>query len=343
MLNTVPEKYLHVVVAVIKDEQQRVLLAKRPAHLHQGGLWEFPGGKREADETVRQALCREINEELGIDVVTARPLIKIRHAYADRDADRDVLLDVWDVTQYHGKAHGRENQQTRWVEIENLSEYTFPEANLSILKAVSLSPLYLITPSRIESKTQFLQKLEQVLQAGIRQLQFRLKDENSNRWRELFEESRNLCRKYNAILLANTTLEKFSSLQCDGLHLTSEELMAQDSRPVSDDVLLAASCHSGRELEQAHRIGADFAVLSPVLDTPSHPGAKTLGWDRFSSLVDDVNMPVYALGGMHAGLMPDACHYGAQGVAVITAVWGAPDIRQAVKEFLVPATTLPQD
>lgn len=72
---------LHVVAAVIVDTAGRVLLARRPAHVHQGGLWEFPGGKVEAGETALQALARELREEVAVEIESARPLIRVPHRY----------------------------------------------------------------------------------------------------------------------------------------------------------------------------------------------------------------------------------------------------------------------
>lgn len=107
MPNTVPDAgYLHVVAAVIRDEVGNILLAQRPANKHQGGKWEFPGGKLEVGEAPAQALNRELEEELGITVLQAKPLIKVRHVYPERA----VLLDVWEVTAFSGDPHGREGQ-----------------------------------------------------------------------------------------------------------------------------------------------------------------------------------------------------------------------------------------
>jgi 8-oxo-dGTP diphosphatase len=101
--------------------------------LHQGGLWEFPGGKVSADESVDQALKRELFEELNITVVKAQPLMKVQHKYSDKQ----VFLDIWTVTQFSGDAQGAEGQQIQWVELSELfspdSEYQFPQANQAIL------------------------------------------------------------------------------------------------------------------------------------------------------------------------------------------------------------------
>lgn len=127
---------IHVAVGVIFDNRQadQILIAKRPQHLHQGGLWEFPGGKVAAGETVDQALKRELFEELGITVTQSQPLMQVEHNYSDKQ----VFLDIWTVTQYSGEARGLEGQECRWVAMQRLlcaeSKYQFPEANKAILE-----------------------------------------------------------------------------------------------------------------------------------------------------------------------------------------------------------------
>ena len=91
MPNTEPKKIVHVAVGVIVDANQHILIALRPDNVHQGGLWEFPGGKVERNETVESALDRELFEELGLRVVSCEQLVKIQHDYTDKS----VLLDVW--------------------------------------------------------------------------------------------------------------------------------------------------------------------------------------------------------------------------------------------------------
>jgi len=123
---------VHVAVAVIINSEGHILIAKRPDHVHQGGLWEFPGGKVEANESLETALERELFEELGIELVACQPLLGIHHDYSDKQ----VFLDVWSVTAFSGEAYGREQQPIRWVASEALCEYGFPEANQPIIKAL---------------------------------------------------------------------------------------------------------------------------------------------------------------------------------------------------------------
>ncbi|MDX9873379.1 MAG: 8-oxo-dGTP diphosphatase MutT [Spongiibacteraceae bacterium] len=123
---------LHVAVGVVIDEHRRILIARRAAHLHQGNLWEFPGGKVEPGETVQQALVRELEEELDIRVGDAAPLLTVRHDYGDRR----VLLDVWWTGRFEGQPRGLQGQEWRWVAPAELDSFEFPAANVPILNAV---------------------------------------------------------------------------------------------------------------------------------------------------------------------------------------------------------------
>jgi 8-oxo-dGTP diphosphatase len=123
---------LHVAVGVILDHRQQILIALRPQNTHQGGLWEFPGGKVEAGETVQQALNRELFEELGLTVDVCSPLIEVQHQYSEKS----VFLDVWWVERFSGEPSGKEGQPFKWVSADALSTYTFPDANQQIVAAV---------------------------------------------------------------------------------------------------------------------------------------------------------------------------------------------------------------
>ncbi|WP_432460127.1 MULTISPECIES: 8-oxo-dGTP diphosphatase MutT [unclassified Agarivorans] len=126
-------KTVNVAVGVI-FKQQQILLSLRHQAQHQGGKWEFPGGKVEPEETVLEALARELKEELliDIDVSSCKALTRIEHDYVDKR----VCLHVYTIERFTGEAQGAEQQEIRWVMAKNLSDYTFPEANLAILQAI---------------------------------------------------------------------------------------------------------------------------------------------------------------------------------------------------------------
>ncbi len=132
MPNTVVEPaWIHVVAAVIWDSGDRILLARRPSHKHQGDKWEFPGGKVEQGEVAQVALARELAEELGLLAMPEAfyPFIQVRHCYTDKA----IFLDVWSVRDFKGKPRGLEGQEIQWFTVSALTDLVFPEANLPIL------------------------------------------------------------------------------------------------------------------------------------------------------------------------------------------------------------------
>ena len=311
----IPEmtRCLHVAAAVVVDEHGRVLISQRPGHVHQGSLWEFPGGKLEAGETAETGLKRELHEELGITVQAARPLIRVYHAYPDKS----VLLDVWRVTRYSGEPAGLEGQPIDWVAVDELGDRAFPAADAAILKALTLPECYLITP---EPDAQFLAKLEQALARGISLVQLRAKALSSADYKALVPEALAVCRAANARLLLNSDPQLAQELDVDGVSLSSARLMALAERPL-DLELVAASCHTQAEVEHACALGLDFVAVSPVQETRSHPGAAVLGFDGLRALTELATVPVYALGGMSEADLDTAFRHGAQGIAAIGGLW----------------------
>lgn len=309
---------IHVAAAVIRDASGRILLTQRAQHLHQGGLWEFPGGKLEPGETIEHGLRREIKEELGLELLGHRPLIRNLHHYPDKS----VLLDVHLVTDYQGVAKGLENQPLEWVEPAALGEYAMPLADLPVVRAITLPERYLITGADPLQQNQFLERLEQSLAAGLRLVQLRAGELTDQAMLELGKAALELCHSHGAFLLINGEPELAQRIGADGVHLNSKRLLALKERPLLTDGLVAASCHTSEELSHASALGLDFAVLSPVQTTRSHPEAKPLGWERFGALVDGVGLPVFALGGLQQGDLETAWEHGAQGVAGISCFWG---------------------
>ncbi len=324
MPNTAPESstdsttHLHVAAAVIVNDRGEVLIAKRPEHQHQGGLWEFPGGKLEPGEAVTQALSRELDEELGITVESACPLIRVHHNYPERA----VLLDVWQVERYRGEARGREGQPVAWVEPEQLPDYRFPAANTPIVTAARLPGHYLVTPEPGNDSGQFLSRLEQCLRAGVRLVQLRAKQLGSAEYELLAQHVISLAKRYGTKVLLNADPGLVTKLGADGVHLASRQLLSLGRRPLPPGLWVAASCHDEHELAHAAHIGVDFAVVAPVLPTLSHPEARGLGWERLFQLTEMAPFPVYALGGMSEEHLQLAHSHGAQGIAAIRSIWG---------------------
>lgn len=320
---------IHVAVAVIIDDTDRVCISFRHENLHQGGLWEFPGGKVEQGETVEDALVREIKEELNLDVRQSRPLITISHHY--QEGNKSVVLHVRKVISYQGKAAGVEGQQIKWVSIPELSEHDFPAANTAIIKALQLPDRYLIT-GKFSDNNDFICKLADALKQGIELVQIRLKGSDLNdsvQLQSLIENAVMLCRQSGALIMLNISPDlvdklDLSAIDFDGFHVDSRTLnllSIGELQIASKGKLLSASCHNRVELNHAVESGADFAVLSPVQKTQSHPDTEAIGWDGFSTMIEGLPMPIYALGGVCQDDIETAWQHSGQGIAAISAFW----------------------
>ncbi len=307
---------VHVAVGVIYDAQGRILIARRPDHVAQGGLWEFPGGKVDEPETVITALQRELHEELGIEIKETQPLIQIHHDYGDKQ----VWLDIHEVLTFHGEPHGREGQPIRWVSKESLSDYAFPAANLPIVHAVQLPPCYVITGA-FSSSEELLTKTQQVFAQGHRLIQFGAKALPPMEYVAFAEQLRRVCHLSQARLILNAAAEVLHHVNADGIHLSSQRLLALSQRPISKDKWLFASVHNEQELQHAQRIGVDVVVIAPVAHTTTHPDVMPLGWPGLEKMARRANCPVYALGGLSKKDVVTARQHGAQGVAAISAFW----------------------
>jgi 8-oxo-dGTP diphosphatase len=131
-------KIVHVAVGVIRrandDGAFKYFLTKRLKEAHQGGKWEFPGGKVENDETVAQALARELKEEVAIEVLSCQPLIKVEHTYRGEDKVKNVCLDVFIVDNFIGEPSAQEGQGQGWYALNEFEQLDFPEANKVIIE-----------------------------------------------------------------------------------------------------------------------------------------------------------------------------------------------------------------
>ena len=250
---------LNVVAAVIHNPQGQILIAQRPVHKHQGGLWEFAGGKIDDGETAAQALVRELQEELGITATQYRPLLTVEHHYPDKS----VRLQIFRVTAFDGEAHGAEGQPTLWVNPQDLENYPFPAANTPIIKAAVLPDVYYITPEPHEVGGDLLVWLQARLQAGM-WLVLRAKFLSKNEYLTLAQQVAALCQQRQASLLLHHHVDLLDHVPTAiGVHIPFV-LAATLTKTHIKDKYLVISTHNVEELEQAWQWSADFVTLSPV-------------------------------------------------------------------------------
>jgi 8-oxo-dGTP diphosphatase len=308
-------KIVEVSAAVLQRSDGTFLLAQRPPDKIWAGYWEFPGGKIEPGETPYAALVRELHEELGITVQTAYPWITRVFTYPHAT----VRLHFFRVTAWSGELHPHEGQQFSWqLPARTIVEPVLP-ANAPILRALELPALYAISNAAELGVEQFLARLKTKLETGLQLIQLREKDLPRNELHALAQRVVELVHVYGGKVLINADVALAGDVGADGVHLTSGQLAGLKGRPSVD--WCAASCHTTEELHQAQALGCDFALISPVLPTQSHPGASHLGWEGFAAIAAESTIPVFALGGLRGEDMKASWQHGAHGIAMLRQAW----------------------
>jgi len=306
---------VEVVAAVLVRPDGEVLLASRPADKVYAGYWEFPGGKVEPGESLEAALARELREELGIGLVRTGRWITRVFAYEHAT----VRLNFFRVFAWTGEPHPHEGQTLSWQQPAAVSVSPLLPANFPIVKALTLPPVLGITHAEALGVDAFLARLDTALANGLRLIQVRDKSLPDATRLELACETVRRAHAVGARVLVNGSLDLARAAGADGVHLDSGAAAKLAVRP--DCAWVGVSCHDAAELAQAATLEADYALLSPVLPTLTHPGAPTLGWQSFAALAAASPMPVYGLGGLERGDVALAQAHGAHGVALLRGAW----------------------
>lgn len=318
MPNTAAER-LAVAVGVVRNAAGDILLAQRMPPKRWAGHWEFPGGKLEAGESSREALDRELEEELGIRVREARRLIEIHHDYPDLP----VRLDTWEVTAFDGEPTSREGQPLVWAPLPKLEDWMLFEADRPIVTALRLADEYAFTPDGLDADTLIAAVRHWPPQRLLRLRQTQLDDRAyAALAARLIAAAPNGCR-----LLLDRDPAMVAELGAWGWHATAARLATLAERPADAGYCLA-SCADRAGVLRARDLGFDAAVLGPLRATPSHPETEdgsrpVLGMTGFAAAIAACNLPVYAIGGVtpaDAGMIRAE---GGRGVAGIRAFWPA--------------------
>ena len=313
---------LDVAVGVMLNDKGEVLLAQRPDDKSWSGWWEFPGGKIEAGETAKEALVRELKEELDVTITEATPWVSFVYEYPKTK----VHLSFFLVTAWTGQAKGLEGQRFAWTKPEQAAELgELLPASLPPIKWLSLPSLYAVTPEfAIDCSPQDLSAyLEQAMSKGIRLFQFRQpnwpKGTASKELKALFDELLTQCHERGAKLLINSIHPKAWWKAADGVQLRANDAIQLEQRPLPKNKLLGISTHHLADVLYAQILEADFILLGHIKNTPSHPAQAALGWEAFESIAKDAALPVYAIGGLSPDDLKLARQHNAHGVAGISA------------------------
>jgi 8-oxo-dGTP diphosphatase len=311
---------MHVMAGILRDAAGRVLLAQRPPGKHLAGMWEFPGGKVELGESPWHALVRELREELGVDVEHGEPLIRIPWRYERGE----LSLDAWLIECWEGEPSSLEGQALQWMLPEAIDPAMLAPADRPILQALRLPRVYAITPEdgRPADHEIWRERIDAAIAQGNRLIQLRLPLWPRETVRQLAADLLPAARAGGAWLILNEDIEGARQLGVSvGVQLKSAQLATCTERPLPLQQLVGASCHDVDELALAGSLPADFATLSPVLPTATHPDASPLGLELFEIWVEAASLPVFALGGMSPRDVDRVRRHGGQGVAGIRGFW----------------------
>ncbi|WP_447507542.1 NUDIX domain-containing protein [Acinetobacter lactucae] len=295
-----PKPIVDVAIAIL-IHRGKILVGWRQEEQHQGGKHEFPGGKVEQGETPEDACRREIYEEVGIGLKDWHQFDYIHHEY------NDIIVNLHLFHSYvPDELLNLIHQPWAWYTRDQLLHLNFPKANKNIIKRLYWPHLIKIsnTLSTVESSDALLY--------------WRIEDESEQQYIEqltaLDEEQRsNLIINVDMWQQLSPELQK----QIKTVHLKQSQLMNLHKGDLTVGVRYIAACHDAVSLKQAQQIGCDAVFISPVKTTATHPEAVALGWERFSDLAQNSQIPVFALGGVHPDDLTIAQQHGAHGLAGI--------------------------
>jgi 8-oxo-dGTP diphosphatase len=306
-----------VAVSVLRDARGRVLLAQRTPRQVAAGYWELPGGKIDAGETAAAAAARELREEIGVHARSLEPWFVYEHQFPTKR----VRLHFFRITQWDGNPHGIEGQQLAWVDPAQPQVAPLLPSNVRALAVLGLSPRLAVSRASVgEGCAAFVQRtLPRLLAAGVRLLLVRepalAPAQRAQFARRVVESGRHARLQ---VLLADTALATRQAGAL-GAYSSAERLRAGASRP--DVLLWGVSCHDETDLRRARTAGADFAVVSPVRASATHPEQPPLGWPMLARLAAASPLPLYAQGGLGAADLAEALRHGAIGVAASAQEW----------------------
>jgi thiamine-phosphate pyrophosphorylase len=195
--------------------------------------------------------------------------------------------------------------------------------------------LYMVTDRRQTGGKPLLKALEEALRGGVRSVQLREKDLGTRELLRLAYATRELTLRYDARLFINDRVDIAVAVDADGVHLGMRSIPPFAVRRFAGRLIIGVSTHSLEEAVRAENLGADFITLGPVFHTPSKAGyGEPLGLDTLEEVAGKVSIPIFAIGGVKLENVKDVMERGPHGVAMVSGIMGAKEIKQAALRTL---------
>ena len=304
--------YIECSIALIKNNTDYLFSRriKKPFHNH----YEFPGGKIENRETPEEALARECYEELDIEIIENIYHGSITHRYDKLS----VRLHIFEIIKYIGKIKPNEKQELKYIN-HATSNLLFLESTSRVLNRLKLRELFFITPRNINKILKQFASLDQC-NSFVR---LRSHDYSRTEYILAAKTLSTICLQKNIpFIIDKKFMNDLNHIKYDGIHFTSNELdeLTRNEMIIrKNGYTYSASCHSLENIITANKNNFDFIVISPVIY--SKYLTDELGWEKFSSLVSESNMPTYALGGLKPNDLSLCKSFGGFGVSGISRFW----------------------
>ena len=311
MAASVNPQVIDVAVCVVRSPEGRVLLAERTPRQVAAGFWELPGGKIEPGETPAEAAARELREETGLSPVG----LKAWMTYEHRFPSRRLRLHFFRMDDWHGVPQGREGQRLAWVDPRGPHVGPVLPSNDRALFALGLPPIYRVLDYGAQSSPEaFLAALRDTLTEGATLIRVRLSATSPGQAASMLARVAGLAAAFpQAAILTSSPMEARRA-GLAGVHSCTRALRHLTARPAGR--LWAATCHDEADLARAVALGADFAVLSPILPDPERPGQRPIGWDGLRRCSAASGLGLYAQGGLTPADAAAARQAGAAGLVV---------------------------
>ncbi len=305
-------KITEVAVAIFLKPDGTFLLSSRPEGKPYAGYWEFPGGKIEAGESVRDALLRELIEELNVTITRATPWFTFMMHYTHAT----VRLHCWRVTEWQGEMRGMESQQFSWQSLREMTVTPTLPGCAPIFKALALPMVYTTctqngisaesslqhwsgSRSKNASKQPSIIEFESPLISPMMQIRVQ-------KYQKYAHDLTEFAQAAGVRVLISGDISAAKMMRANGVQLTASQLATLSARP--DFVLVGATVNTRVELEQAAKIDCDFAVIDLSAEMP-------MNWAAFADLTHATPLPCYAAGAFSTNDLRIAIKNGAHGIA----------------------------
>jgi len=190
--------------------------------------------------------------------------------------------------------------------------------------------LYVITDRRLKSE---IESVREALEGGATSIQLRIKNAPTGEMIKIGKEIRELTKEYDALYFVDDRLDVALATDADGVQLGPEDMPISLAKEIGPNLIIGASVYSLEEALKAEKEGADYLGAGSVFPTPTKRDVKVIGLEGLKRIVESVKIPVVAIGGINHKNARDVLKTGVDGIAIISAIMGAEDVKRATEEM----------